>query len=137
MVMPAAASSHCIRSRMDNGIYRFLFTQSSVQAVDEYLGHLKELFDTHGSDQLIRALVDIRQSGMPPMRYAVRAGRNLLATYNPPPPMRVAFLHDAGVLVSVGEAFLNLIKQNSERRAFRGHQEREALAWLMQNSINI
>ena len=65
----------------DDGIHELLFHASSHRAVDEFMDHIGEIFDTSSLDAPVQMLIDLSKSGLPSLRYAMTKTRQRTSTY--------------------------------------------------------
>jgi len=125
-------AAHCCYRLLDNQIHNFVFEKPTRVAVDEHVAKLDELYRTVSPDGVLRILIDLRISGLPPMSYTASSLRKLNAKYPNLPSTRYAFLFSSGIMISLASAFFNLLNPSKgTARFFQGDKEQEAIAWLL------
>lgn len=118
-----------------DGVHYFTLLKSNRAAMDEFIELAEVVFDRHiESGEMLRVLVDFRPAGLPPLGYAVPKLRAFLADRRANmPPIRAAYMHNSGAMVSLLRTFMDMMPvRATERRIFNDEEEAEALAWLLE-----
>lgn len=123
----------CQHTPLRHGIHYFEFLVSSNQAIDEWFEALEGIYtQASSSGATIKLLLDVRPSGLLPMTYINRVGRQWIATHPVHQDIRIAVLHTSGFPVSVAQNFTRVIGASSKHRVqfFSEKQKTDAMAWL-------
>jgi len=121
-------------TRLENGIYQFVFKEATTRAVDEWLIHAETVIQNTPSGEIIRALYDNTQAGMLPMNYGIQRAKELIRKYPDRPSSRVAFVFQRGFIISLVEAFVGMLRSGSDVvRFFQAERRDEAIAWLLKD----
>ncbi|MBA3870123.1 MAG: hypothetical protein H0X30_13340 [Anaerolineae bacterium] len=76
-------AKYCQFTDLNNGIWKFNFTEASNRAVDEWYewqSYLKEMTSPK-DDKRVRMLLDLRRSGPIPLLYSLQQGRDWRRKY--------------------------------------------------------
>ena len=118
-------------SVVDEDIHQFYFLKASRKALDEWHQYLMALFPTISEDDRVLMILDITESGMQPMRYALRLAKQLEQKLGTLPATRYAFIYDRGVMLSLISSFFNILNlSNSDIQYFPTDKRADAIAWL-------
>lgn len=127
-------SPGCVYTHLENGIHAFRFVRADHAAVDQWFTGLVQANAVTPKGETQRVLMDLRASGLPPIRYMVSSGRKFFAE-NPNQPTRVrsAYLVSPSVLVSIAQSLLATFRQTgAQRRFFDVEDESVAIDWLLE-----
>ena len=132
MVRVETSSPGCVYVRLENGIHKFTFLRSNYEAVDEWINHLADANHVTQPHEVQLQLIDMRESGLPPVRYTVRKARQFYAENPRQPRMRIAFLFTPNVLITIARRLLSEFGGADTPRHFFGeHDEKAAINWLL------
>lgn len=120
---------------LDNNIHELVFAESSRQAINQFLDKLVEFYEQAGDEHLYIVL-DMRQSGMLPLRSLTQSLRSLLQTYPDHDAATIALVLDDPQMLDVTEALLKTIMRRDTIQYFT--QLDKARLWLSieQNKSN-
>lgn len=121
-------------TRLENGIYQFVFKEATTRAVDEWLTHAEWVIQNTPPGETILTLYDNTQAGMLPMNYGLQRSKEIMRKYPNRPPSRVAFLFPSGFIISLVEAFVGILRSRKDAvRFFQADRREEAIAWLLRD----
>lgn len=130
--MAVSQDAHCIyQFSLNSRIHKFVFQRSDEQAIDEFLGRLRQIFDEYTEDDPLLILVDLRPDGIPPFNYTLFEARKLFSEHTVP-PIRAAYIYTHSPFLSIIKRFFALLRINSTRRFYQGDKESEAVDWLLE-----
>lgn len=124
-------SQHCQYYRREDGIHIVTIIESSRQAVDEWLDYL-DLINTQ-RDVPPNIVLDITQSGLPPLTYFINTVQDWLRHHPDAPMAKTAVIYRQGNgLLSVMRSLARTLTFSNEQqvRFFAAHEYQEALDWL-------
>ncbi len=127
----SADAPHCVYNILENGIHRFTFERSTMQAVHEFIAQMTVIYRNAAHEEITRVLVDVRPNGLPPIQQAARAGRKFSREVISMPPARVAYLHSDNTLIGLAQTFLEILRLKNVNRKFFDNDEAGAIAWLL------
>lgn len=122
---------HCSYIMRPDGIHQFTFNKASTQALDEFLSQLSTIYREAPRQTTTRVLVDLRPSGLPPMRQAASRGALFRSNVQEMPPARVAYVYRDSTLMSLAKTFLEIVRLKNVTRQFFHDDEAAAVMWLM------
>ncbi len=64
--------------RLDSGIHSFVFHDSTREAVKQFSERLGEFYGDMARDETLCVLIDLIQSGIPPLQYSTQLARDLV-----------------------------------------------------------
>jgi hypothetical protein len=133
MLAQLPVTQSCFYNVDEQGIHVFTFTSPSQQAADTWLDVLSVLYETIPTHKLALFILDMRQSGLLPLVYTLRAGRRWLIEHPIKHDVRFACLTDHNFPLSVAEKFLRLNIGVDQRvvRFFGPDQDHRAVDWLL------
>ena len=112
---------------LDDNIHELVFSESSRRAIDHFLDMLVQFYSENGDDNLYFVL-DMRESGMLPLRYLTKELRALLEAYPDREAARIALVLDDPQMLNVTRALLNTIVRRDRVQYFT--QVDKARLWL-------
>ncbi len=113
-----------------NDLHVFIFNESSRRALDEWHHSLQAIFPQYQQGKICKMLLDITDSGMQPMGYAMQKARKLQRELGTLPHTRYAFLHQPNALTTMINTFFEILRTRGELRFFRADERDQALEWL-------
>ncbi len=129
--MSVTTNELCVYQVLDGQIHEFVFFEDSHEALAKGMSIVETIYQQFAGDNRLRLLCDFAQSGMPPMRYAIRLIQELDRRYPNRPLLRVAFLHSPGPLVKIALSLMQVIQRDDKRRFFDVDERQQAIAWLL------
>jgi hypothetical protein len=136
--MDSVDLTRCQYTRLPNGIEHVILLDNSRLAADGLLDffdrYLTALDPASNTPPLI-VLVELRQSGMPPLAYLSRCYQDLLKLHAPKQlRARIAYVYVGGFVMPIVTSIFRLIRNATlvERRFFPMHERAEAEAWLLE-----
>jgi hypothetical protein len=130
--MTTAVDAHSTLTLRPDGLPVITYQKPTRQSVDEWLAHVDTLLAAKPGEPL-DYLLDHRQiDALPPLTYAVGAVREWLKRNPQHPPIRIASLHTSGMLLSMIDSMVSLLRANRVQLRFFTTEE-EALRWLQSN----
>lgn len=119
----------------DDDVHETVFLAPNRQAVDEYLDFLKYLDDTLDDtpkDTLVRHIIDLRESGLPPIRYLSTTVQRWNKVSRNRRPGRIAVLYGENIMVTLLGNVVNLLSKRGydQARFFSGDERDAAFRWL-------
>lgn len=124
----------CAYRRLDNGIHEFVFAESSRASFDVFIDQLDDITQATPPHEKLYTLLDWRQSGMPPLRYAFQRSQTFVKRYPHHSGGRTAFLYRSGTLISLVQSFVDVLHSKAQARFFVGDQREAAIAWLLEDA---
>ncbi|RMG78004.1 MAG: hypothetical protein D6711_00145 [Chloroflexi bacterium] len=121
---------------LDNHIHIFYVKKKTRQAVDEYAMYLRrigqEIQNSSNPPQVLRMILDIRETGVFPLQYLFSKLRAINAEYPNIPPTYLAYITDStGDIALINNLqYASAVKQTNYRQVFTPAQYDEAIAWL-------
>lgn len=136
--MNSVDTTHCQYARLSNGIEHVILLDNSRQAADGLLDFFDRYLTTLNPDPTtppLIVLVELRQSGMPPLAYLSRCYQDLLKLHAPKQlRARIAYVYVGGFVMPIVTSIFRLIRNATqvERRFFALKDRAEAEAWLLE-----
>jgi hypothetical protein len=120
-----------------NGIHEFVFLKGSRRAVDEYLAELRRIFESASSDSTVKVLLDIRQTGLPPIAYL---SAQIHEWHKECPSVGMtytAILYSGSSALMLLKNLTRLFSRNGQEqvRFFEQDRRDEAMAWMSNNVV--
>ncbi len=109
-----------------DGIHEIVFAIASRSSIDELTTHLDSILHQHSDAHYI--LLDLRESGMLPIRYLAYSLRQLLQRHPERAQIYIAMVLDDGVLLNVTSALLRTILHRDHVQYFYRYDH--AQMWL-------
>lgn len=133
---------NCHYRQLDNGIHFFVFLSNTPSAVDDYFSILDSSPLAQGAplSDVISVLIELRETGMPPVTYMMLRYRAFVKAHkNYLPAIRVAYLYHAGFVVSLVQALIDLVAERklARRRFFHISERAAAEAWLLEERLPV
>lgn len=115
-----------------SGLHEIVLLEESKACAAQAMDLLDEFAATTPKPGPIRVLLDFRQSGIPPVNYAVSRGRALNKKFPDHAQLRIAYVYDKKVsgMVRVGEALFGIFFHD-KHRMFSDDQYDDAVAWAL------
>jgi hypothetical protein len=121
----------CTYDLLHDYIHHFVFHTSNRDAVDQCLQIYRRIVEQHNPDETLCVLIDVRPAGAPFLPDVFRRLQQLYAELYLP-TIRVAYLYNDVLVLSMTQGFLNLLRLKARRQYFSGEGSHErALTWLM------
>lgn len=115
----------------NENIHEMYFTQSSRGAVDEWVMLMTAIYKHITDKDSVRLLLDISDSGVLPLNYAIGQGRKWSNSLVIHPEARLAFLYRSDALRSLANTLLSALRMGHLRvRFFEPNNREGAVAWL-------
>lgn len=130
---PTFIGKGCIYTQLDNGIHDFIFIAPTRQAHDEWFEQTARIIEQAKAGTTLLFMIDLRDSGLPPVGYVARRVRQLLAQYPQRPATRSAFLYSPPVLRPLARLFITRLTApgKDKVRFFPASRFEAATAWLL------
>jgi hypothetical protein len=127
---------HCEYKRLENGIHEFVFLSNTHLAVDDYFKILDTTPLARGEEDadVLCVLIELRQTGTPPVTYMMLRSREFLKSHKARMPViRIVFLYPPGFVLSLVQAFIDLFseRKHATRRFFPIDERAQAEDWLL------
>jgi len=120
--------------KLENNIHELVFSESSRRAIDQFLDILVGFY--HDADANgIYVVLDMRQSGMLPLRYLTKNLRRVIEAYSGEQPAHIALVLNDPQLLNVARALLHTIMRRETVHYFT--EVGKARLWLriMQDNV--
>lgn len=133
----SAATTGCEYMLTEQGIHRFIFRQSTKEAIDDFFRKLEHIFTTTSNANTNRYIVDITQAGERDVSLVtnVQRFRRLETLFPNRPRGRTVILHRPGLAYSFIDSFIRAIAPSRDiTRFFPVDKRDEAIAWLLSES---
>lgn len=117
-----------IQHKQSDDTHIFAFHQATRMAVDDLTQHLRTLYSTAKPEHPFYIILDMRASGMLPLRYLAYSLRALVSQHPNKPSAYIAVILDDSALVSVTDALLKTILRRDHVQYFT--QLDTAQLWL-------
>ena len=102
---------------LDNNIHELVFEESSRDAIDQFLGMLVDFYQNEdGENPYI--ILDMRESGMLPLRYLTTSLRQLFEYYPEHEPAKIALVMEDPQMLDVARALLQTIMKRESVQYF-------------------
>jgi hypothetical protein len=133
----AKPSALCVHQHyLNNDIHKLVLQEDTTDAVDAAIAHMDDILNTHDANRPLLLLIDVRQSGVPPLQYFFRSVRKLYSGRENLPAIRAAYLYQDNVLLVLIQAFFDALRltlgMEASRRFMQDAKEFEAVEWLLQ-----
>jgi hypothetical protein len=113
--------------RAEPNTHELVFSESSRRAIDQFIQMVHQLYkDT--PDSTIYLLLDLRESGMLPLRYLTLGIRELIDSYPHHPGTAMAIVLDDPTMINVTSALMQTIMRRDQAQYFT--QIDKARLWL-------
>lgn len=123
---------NCTYIHHDNGIHEFILGDNSRQTFEDNLILLQRALDAHPLREPFREILYL-QGGAPPISYTLRRTQNLLRSRAETPHIRAALLHEPGIVISLAQPFLDMLRISYSWRFFQPEQHDLAVQWLLED----
>lgn len=124
----------------ENGVREMRLHDSTRQAVDELTVHMSSVMASWQPEQdgrQVYLLVDMRDSGLPPLNYMMQKVREWISNYRH--IMRQVYIREAllvpinsGIVLSLAGTFARMLPVDSDVKFFSPDEYEDAIAWLLQ-----
>lgn len=102
---------------LDNNIHELVFAEASHDAIDQFLGMLVDFYEeTNGDNPYI--ILDMRESGMLPLRYLTKSLRRLFERYPEHESAKIALVLEDPQMLNVTRALLRTIMKRESVQYF-------------------
>lgn len=102
---------------LDNNIHELVFVEASHDAIDQFLGMLVDFYEeTNGDNPYI--ILDMRESGMLPLRYLTKSLRRLFERYPEHESAKIALVLEDPQMLNVTRALLRTIMKRESVQYF-------------------
>ncbi len=137
----AEPSALCVHQHyLNNDVHKLVLQEDTTEAVDEAIAHMDAILNTHDVSKPLLLLIDVRQSGVPPLQYFFRSVRTLYSAREQLPPIRAAYLYQDNVLLVLIQAFFDALRltlgMTASRRFLQNATEFEAIEWLLERDTD-
>lgn len=112
---------------LDNNIHELVFAESSHDAIDQFLVMLIDFYK-EANDNSAYVVLDMRESGMLPLRYLTKSLRRLFEQYPVKETAKIALVLEDPQMLNVTRALLGTIMRRESVQYFT--QIEEARTWL-------
>lgn len=123
----------CLYIHHENGIHEYVFLRATRKSIDEWIAHADIAMQNQPMDRPAHTLVDISQSGMPPINYTMSRARTWQGANKERPSGRIAVLYHPGLFLSMVEGLIGMLSRRGQEqyRFFPEGKREEAVAWLL------
>jgi hypothetical protein len=133
----AEPSALCVHQHyLNNDVHKLVLQEDTTEAVDAAIAHMEAILDSHDVSETLLLLIDVRESGVPPLQYFFRSVRKLYSARDQLPPIRAAYLYQDNVLLVLIQAFFDALRltlgMTASRRFLQNATEFEAVEWLLE-----
>lgn len=127
--------TRCLHQQLDDGIYEFVFTESSRQAVDEWFTQLEFLTRDTSPGTMIHLLVRSTASEMLPVTYMIKSAYNWFADNSHLYTARIVFLHRSSFTYPHAKSFIRAwqMRNGIAVRFYPADRREDAVHWLLEN----
>lgn len=137
----AEPSALCVHQHyLNNDVHKLVLQEDTTEAVDEAIAHMDAILNTHDVSKPLLLLIDVRQSGVPPLQYFFRSVRKLYSAREQLPPIRAAYLYQDNVLLVLIQAFFDALRltlgMTASRRFLQNASEFDAIEWLLERDTD-
>jgi hypothetical protein len=101
----------CTHHLVDGDIHLFEFGAATRETVDALIAQLDEAVDKAQPGATFYYIVDMRESGIPPLQYFYQAGLNWVRRRDTLPKTRTVFLALPSALVTLGDTFAGIVNR--------------------------
>jgi len=119
-----------------DGIHEIVFAIASRSSIDELTTHLNDIL-LQGNNEAHYILLDLRESGMLPLRYLAHSLRELLQKHPERSQIFIAMVLDDGVLLNVTSALLRTILRRDRVQYFYRYDHAKMWLQLEKNRLRI
>jgi hypothetical protein len=112
--------------RTTEGIHELVFQKASRASIEELSNLLDNMYQTNAESSY--CLLDLRTSGMLPIRYLTYQMRRLHAAYPKHHPIHIALVLDDKVMLNMSEILLRTVMQRDRAQYFTRIEK--AQEWL-------
>ncbi|MGJ3240765.1 MAG: hypothetical protein ACFE0Q_18795 [Anaerolineae bacterium] len=96
-----SALQHVTYQHMPQDVHLITFQHATREAVDEYIQLMDRIYDGLTETDMVRLIIDYRQSGIPPMRHLAQQGVKWANSLSIHPTARMAILHQPDLGISL------------------------------------
>jgi hypothetical protein len=123
-------SETCVYRLHEEGFHYIALMDGTTHTFDKFLKKLAYLYDITPEGETLNILLDLRQSGFPPLQYAFQTAQTFFARHRNRPVTRFAFVHGPSTLAALAKSFFGLLRLRDEGCFFPLEQSEEAVTWL-------
>ena len=120
----------CIYRLHEEGFHYIVLLDGSTQTFDKFLNTLAYLYGITPEGEMLNIMLDLRQSGFPPLQYAFQTAQTFFARHRNRPVTRFAFVHGPSTLAALAKSFFGLLRLRDEGRFFPMEESEQAMMWL-------
>lgn len=134
--MVAISQNQCISHLHDNGIYEFTLLNNTPEAFHELLNLIARADAVTPPSGVLRYIVDVSSSGIPPLSAAFQASQKWLLMHPDHARSRTVFLAKADLKRELAVSFVRVLTHSFPRWQWQfmdTWQYDEAVAWLLAN----
>jgi hypothetical protein len=132
----AVQDRKCISRQRPDGIYEFRLLEANAAAFNELLNQLAQADASTPTGNILRYIVDLSTSGIPPLQPAFQAAQKWLMLHPDYRNSRMVFLAKPDLKRELAQSFARLFSAVASRwqgRFMDVHQHNEAINWLLAN----
>ena len=125
--------TRCLLQQLENGIYEFVFTEASRQAVDDWFTQLEFLTRNVSSDSMLHILVRSTAPEMLPVTYMIKSAHNWIAANPHLYTARIVFLHRSSFYYPHAKSFIRAWQMYNgiAVRFYQADRREDAIHWLL------
>ncbi|MBC7809888.1 MAG: STAS/SEC14 domain-containing protein [Burkholderiales bacterium] len=123
--------SDTCRYELADGFHQITLMDGTTRTFDQFLEMMAYLYGITPEGERLNVLLDLRQSGFPPLQYAFQTAQSFFARHRNRPVTRFAFLHGPTTLAALAKSFFGLLRLRDEGRFFALEETEQAKAWLI------
>lgn len=124
----------CTYTVHPNGIHEFVFHEESKRAIDVWLEHTEQIYQSAPPDKAVLYILDGSDVENLPLSYSFPRIKALNAKYPNKPPSRGVLIYSSGIMNSIIGAFTKLSSRGArdESRFYHKSKRGEAVQWLLE-----
>lgn len=126
----SAREQLCRYTLLDDSIHAFTFVDASREAVDEYYDHMALIVAYADPTERLRMLIDIRESGVPPIGHLVAQTRRFNATHRVRLKTATAVIYANSGMLSLMDSAAHLLTRPEYNKIAFFQSYEDAVDWL-------
>ncbi|GAB4327000.1 MAG: hypothetical protein Kow00117_14110 [Phototrophicales bacterium] len=137
--MVIESTTRCTYTLLDNGIHHFMLHENTAKGIDELVRLYEIVTLQHQADhpgEQIRVMMEFEQKGAPPVMYAEKLYKEMMARHPKLPKERIAYVHQFGTMMSLITLVIPLFPNSNKvtRKFFPREQKETAIMWLLSDN---
>lgn len=134
--MVAISQSQCISHLHDNGIYEFTLLKNTPEAFHDLLNLISRADAATSPTGVLRYIVDVSSSGIPPLNAAFQASQKWLLMHPDHARARTVFLAKSDLKRELAVSFVRVLTHSARRWQWQFMDASDydrAITWLLAN----